>query len=368
MKSERAHDVLLLTPMFNGRDGISLVSRLAAAAMVEHGLQVRVYSLCSEPCTEVLNGIRLWTAQDNCYRFALRVANDALRSGSAHTRILAMHVHLAFTAFPLLVRGAKLSVFLHGVEVWKPLRFRERIALRSASKVLANSDSTVQRFLEINGRFRDIHIDVCPLGIAASSGSVAEPFLEAGRFALIVGRLDEESRYKGHDTLLELWPAVWEKFPNFKLVVAGDGPDRVRLQAKASALSLQDMVHFAGLVSDEKLERLYCDCDFFVMPSSAEGFGLVYIEAMRARKACIAAPGAAADIIDDGKTGLIVDPRRKDKLLEALLYLIDQPQQTVQMGIAGYERFLGNFTAKRFGDKLMAALQWQDLEHAKCVE
>jgi len=368
VKSEHVSQVLLLTPMFNGRDGISLVSRVAASALAEHGLPVNVYSLCKEPCTEVPAGITLWTAENSSYKFVAKVASEALRAVSANCRVLAMHVHLAGTALPLVWRGAEMSIFLHGIEVWKPLRMKERIALRAASKVLANSDYTVQRFCETNHDFSDLPIDVCPLGISPLFGSVTGPSLEAGRFALIVGRLVGESRYKGHDTLLELWPAILDKFPNFKLVVAGDGPDRLRLQEKASALGMQDAVHFTGLVNDEELKRLYRDCEFFVMPSMAEGFGLVYLEAMRARKACIGAPGAAAAVIEDGRTGIIVDPRHRDELLGALLSLIGQPQRCVQMGNAGYERFLRKFTAEHFGEMLLAALHWDATGVAKCAE
>lgn len=368
MKSQSTPRVLLLTPMFNGRDGISLVSRLAADAISEHGYPVDVYSLCSEPYSEVPKGIRLWNAHDSRYTFAARVAADALQSISINCRVLAMHVHLAFTAFPLVARGAKLSVFMHGIEVWKPLRIRERMALRAASTVLANSVSTVQQFCEINSQFRDLRVEVCPLGVVPLGGPVAGSPVVSGRFALIVGRLVGESRYKGHDTLIELWPTILSQFPDFKLVIAGDGPDRPRLQEKAAALGLHETVHFAGLASDETLELLYRDCEFFVMPSMAEGFGLVYLEAMRARKACIGAPGAAAAIIEDGKTGFIADPRHKDELLGALLSLIGQPQRTTQMGIAGYERFLSNFTSEGFNNKLMAALHWNDQGAATCAE
>lgn len=366
MNSEPSQ-VLLLTPMFNGRDGISLVSRLAAAALAANGFSVSVFSLCNEPCTVVPANIELWTAQDSSSKFVAKVASAALGSVSTKNRVLAMHVHLAATALPLVWRGAKLSIFLHGIEVWKLMRKRERMALRAATTVLANSAYTMQRFFEINPEFRDLTIDLCPLGIAPLEGPLLEPRLRPGRFALIVGRMVSESRYKGHDQLLELWPEVLDKFPDFCLVAAGDGPDRRRLQEKASALGLRKAVHFTGSVNDEELHQLYRDCEFFVMPSLAEGFGLVYLEAMRAGKACIAAPGAASAIIQHGRTGIIADPTHKDELLGALLSLIGQPQRTMQMGNAGRERFLCHFTADRFSSTLLTALQRDDQGDAKCA-
>jgi len=355
---------LLLTPLFNGHDGISLVSRVAATALVAHGLPVNVYSLCTEPHTELPAGVRLWNAENNYLKFATKVASGVFRSVSAYDRVLTMHVHLAITAMPMVWGGAQLSIFFHGIEVWKPLRMRERTALRAASTVIANSESTVQRFREVNSEFRELSIDICPLGIAPLKVPVVGPAPKAGRFALIVGRLVGEARYKGHDELMELWPEVLERFPDFSLVIAGDGPDRPRLEAKASTLGLQRAVHFTGSVCDEELQRLYRDCEFFVMPSTGEGFGLVYLEAMRAGKACIGSPGAAAGVIEDGRTGIIADPGRKDDLLAALLALIGQPQRAAQMGNDGYERFLNRFTADRFGETLLSALQWKHLEAA----
>lgn len=358
----------MLTPMFNGRDGISLVCRLAAAALVAHGSPVNVYSLCNEPHAEVPCGIKLWNAGSSAHRFVAKVASGALGSITTNDHVIAMHVHLAATALPMAWRGATLSIFLHGIEAWKPLRMRERIALRAALRVLANSEYTVRRFRESNREFRDLAIDVCPLGVAPLEAPVDGPRMRPGRFALIVGRLVGQSRYKGHDDLLDLWPAVLERFPGFNLVIAGDGPYRRNLQQKTSAMGLQNAVHFTGSVSDENLQQLYRDCDFFVMPSMGEGFGLVYLEAMRARKACIGAPGAAASIIEDGRTGIIADPSSKDELLQALLAMIGQPQRTVEMGEAGYERFLTHFTADRFGKTLITALQENVPGFSQCAE
>ncbi len=85
-------------------------------------------------------------------------------------------------------------------------------------------------------------------------------------------------------------------------------------------------------------------------------------------KLVLAAPGAASAVIEDGRTGIIAEIKCKDELLGALLALIGQPQRTVQMGNAGYERFLNNFTADRFGNSLLAALQWEHRGAAKCAE
>ncbi len=104
------------------------------------GVTVNVFSLCNEPSIDVPAGITLWNAHNSPSNFVAKVASVALRGVSADDRVLAMHVNVAVTAMPLVWHGAKLSVFLHGIEAWKPLRFRERFALNAASTVLSNSD------------------------------------------------------------------------------------------------------------------------------------------------------------------------------------------------------------------------------------
>jgi glycosyltransferase involved in cell wall biosynthesis len=94
------------------------------------------------------------------------------------------------------------------------------------------------------------------------------------------------------------------------------------------------------------------------MPSLHEGFGLVFLEAMRAGKACIGAPGAAAEIIQDGVTGLVVDPARAEALVSALLRLFDERQTCEMFGRAGAARFAAEFTDASFGNRLAPLLPY----------
>jgi glycosyltransferase involved in cell wall biosynthesis len=164
-------------------------------------------------------------------------------------------------------------------------------------------------------------------------------------------------RYKGHDLLLDLWPRLRQQIPDAQLVIAGDGNDRERLRARAMDLELDKAVRFTGLVSGGELAWLYQHCRFFVMPSRGEGFGLVYLEAMRAAKACIGGMGAAAEIIADGRTGRIVDPADPETVYQAVLRMFSEETETVEMGRAGQQRFLMNFTENQFGRRLRQALE-----------
>ncbi|HUK35415.1 MAG TPA: glycosyltransferase, partial [Vicinamibacterales bacterium] len=272
-------------------------------------------------------------------------AINATRRADRSTMVACSHLHLAPVAklVSVLGSGARPTVMLCGIEAWTPLRRLERLALAS-SEVAAISQNTVDRFKAANPMFRDLEVHVCHPGLPATG----TPALGLSSMALIVARMSAAERYKGHDLLLEMWPRVLKRHPNAILVVAGEGDDRSRLEGRARALGVAGAVRFVGAVSDNTLATLYEQCRFFVMPSRGEGFGLVFLEAMRAGKACIGGTGAAAEIIEHGATGFVVDPANGQDLEMAVQLLYDDPDMCARYGGGGRERFLSMFTDRHF--------------------
>jgi len=274
------------------------------------------------------------------------------RRRCAGTQVLLMHVHLAPLALPLIARGAHVAVFLYGVEVWRPLTTIERFVLGRASRLVAISEYTAQRFREANPWIGRRTIDVCPLGVPdVAPPGPRDDIAADGDFALIVSRISREDRYKGHERLIRAWTGVRHRVPGARLVMVGDGDDRARLAALTVELGVDRAVHFTGVVSDRALAAWYGNCAFFVMPSPDEGFGLVFLEAMRAGKACIGAPGAAAEVIVDGVTGTIVAPEAP-ALVDAIVRLFEDPARREQFGRAGQRRFEQFFSAAHFASRV----------------
>jgi phosphatidylinositol alpha-1,6-mannosyltransferase len=353
--------ILILTPNLNGADGISEVSRQVVRAFCakqsDHLSEVTVWSLTdvsSEARRNSWPGI-LYRPAFNKLRFAFWGLQAAVRSNRGMLVVI-LHVHLTPVVLPLIARGARIVLFLHGIEVWSPLGVLETAVVRRAWIVMANSHHTVTRFKAVNPAHASREVQVCPLG-ASLRMAEAPSRPAAGIFALIVGRLAAEERYKGHDLLLEIWPQVIAEIPDAALFVAGDGDDRARLEAKAVGLGLRNSVKFLGRVSDETLAGLYRDCAFFVMPSRHEGFGLVFLEAMRAGKACIGGVGAAAEVIEDGVTGLVVEPERPEQVLSAVVRLFREPETRRQMGAVGAERVARQFTEEQFQRRFRTLLR-----------
>jgi phosphatidylinositol alpha-1,6-mannosyltransferase len=250
-------------------------------------------------------------------------------------------------------------VVIYGIEVWRRLSGARSRALRHATVRLATSGFTLAEARAAN---RDLGpVEVLPLCLEERppAGEVDGALLDrAGRdYLLIVGRMAATERYKGHEQLLQALPRLPAAMSAPRLVIAGDGDDRPRLEALAHTLGVAGQVLFTGFVSEATLAELYARAAVFVMPSRGEGFGLVYLEAMRARRPCVAArTSAAAEIIADGETGLLVDPLDPDAIAGALGRLLASPELARAMGEAGRRRLEALFTPRRYRERLWPLL------------
>jgi len=134
--------------------------------------------------------------------------------------------------------------------------------------------------------------------------------LGPGPILLTVGRLASTERYKGHESIFATLPALRAKFPTLVHVVAGEGDDRIRLEARAAELARDPAaVRFVGFVPEENLPDLYRLADLYVMPSTHEGFGIVYLEAAACGLRVIGGKGGgSADAVATERIGVLVEP------------------------------------------------------------
>jgi phosphatidylinositol alpha-1,6-mannosyltransferase len=250
-------------------------------------------------------------------------------------------------------------VQLLGIEVWRPLSWDRRHALRGAATVVACSRYTLERGRPFLPLLRSAHVVPLALEERPPEGVVDGALLSrAGAgFLLMTGRMAASERYKGHDEVLAALPAVAKAQPAARLVIAGDGDDRPRLEARAAALGLEERVLFTGFAGEATLRELYERCAAFVLPSTGEGFGLVYLEAMRAGKPVVAARGGAAEeIVVEGTTGRLVDPADPAQLAGALRELLADPERARDLGEAGRARWRQALSFRRYEERMHPAL------------
>jgi phosphatidylinositol alpha-1,6-mannosyltransferase len=237
------------------------------------------------------------------------------------------HVFMAPLAWGLArFFGARYWLQTHGVDIWTPQRGLKRAAVEKADIVTAVSRVTRRRLL--GWADLDPHrVRVLPNTVrdvfapgVASSAYRERLGLRGGPVLLTVGRLASTERSKGHEPIFAVLPALRARFPDLVYVIAGDGDDRERLEARARELGLgQDAVRFLGYVPDEELPDLYRLADLFVMPSATEGFGIVYLEAAACGLRVLGGAGDGSnDAIQDARVGATVDPDDLDALLSAI--------------------------------------------------
>ena len=173
------------------------------------------------------------------------------------------------------------------------------------------------------------------------------------KIVLFVGRL---SYYKGVEYLIEAMQSV-----NAKLLIAGDGKLREKLENMTVSLGLEERVKFLGKVSNEMLKYCYQICDVFVLPSvePAEAFGLVQLEAMAYGKPVINTllPTGVPFVSIDGKTGLTVEPRNSKALSDAINKLLSDDELRKKFGIQARNRVVENFTVDKMNEKILKVYQ-----------
>jgi phosphatidylinositol alpha-1,6-mannosyltransferase len=233
-----------------------------------------------------------------------RAVLAALSHRSRARVALVWHLDL-LKLLPLFDRSVpRVVLFLHGIEAWRRHTPLTRFLLKQVHLIVTNSDYTWARFVRCNPQFdRAAHLTV-HLGIGAplipdTPGPARVPSL------LMVGRLEARENYKGHRQMIEAWPQVLERMPEAELWIVGDGDLRPALEALAARTAPRHAIRFHGQVSNVEKGRLLGQCRSLAMPSRGEGFGLVYVEAMRMGRPCIVSNvDAGREVINPPEAGL----------------------------------------------------------------
>jgi phosphatidylinositol alpha-1,6-mannosyltransferase len=224
--------------------------------------------------------------------------------------IVCGHLFMAPLAL-LLARltGAKLVIQTHGIEIWRTPTRLQRAALERAELVLSVSRFTRAQVLTRTCA-RPERVVVIPntvgeVFVPGDGSEVRRRLGLAGRKMLLsLSRLDARERYKGQDRIIPLIRPLVENGHDAVFVVVGEGDDRPRLESLAHEHEVADRVIFLGAVRDEDRTALYRAADLYVMPSTGEGFGISFLEAMACGAPAVGLnAGGAPDALCGGELG-----------------------------------------------------------------
>ena len=230
--------------------------------------------------------------------------------------------------------GARVILQTHGIEVWPRPGRLQAAAIEACDLVLCVSRDTRERLLTWTR--------IAPERVLVTPNTVADRFTPGdGRgiraaldlnekvILLSVSRLDPTQQYKGQDRVIGLLGALRARGHDAVFVIGGSGEDSDRLKALARTEGVADHVRFVGEVSNDQLLDLYRTADLYLMPSSGEGFGIVFLEAMACGVPAVGlALGGAPDALGRG-LGEAVGPSDLLDAIERAL-VAPRPDATAQ--------------------------------------
>lgn len=352
---------LLLSSLWGAAGGIPAFNRLlvrsAARFCAERGLALEVVAQTDGPQAmpaeweHSLRSCGVGSALSPgwykpCAGRRSELVRHALHRRGEHEGLLCGHVHLA----PLGVGAARFGVIAHGTEVWTELSLLRRLALRRAAAIGGVSEHTLAAVERVQGVRRERLVRIINALDEATAERAARARCEgatpvaadAPLQILSVTRL-HPGEPKGIDLVIDALATL----PGMRYTVVGTGEARTALEERARRAGVAERVRFLGALDDESRDRELRRCDVFALPSSGEGFGIAYLEAMAYGKPCLCARvGGAPEVVLDGTTGLAVPPT-VPAVRDALLRLAD-PALRRRMGEAGVRRVSEHFTFEHF--------------------
>jgi len=362
--------VLYLVPdLFGPPGGIARYCRMVCRALSGTECELTVIALLDQNSAR-RDARRAFPALKYlpCGGRRMRFVRNALRAARARPDVIFVgHPHFAPLGWLLAkICRARLVTFIYGVDAWKPLSPARRRALGASHQIISISRFTASQAAQNNGirlekaRLLPNCVDpaLSPSGFLpiekgwnGTSKTATSPSL------LTVSRILKSEMHKGHDQVIRALPELLQQFPTLVYNVVGDGEGRPEMEALARQLGVSDAVHFHGVVSDEEMLDFYAGADVFIMPSSREGFGFVFIEAMMQGVPAIGGNrDATPEVIVDGETGFLVDPTSVPSIAQASAQLLGDTALRHRMGQAALLHVEREFNFEKFKTTLLSHL------------
>lgn len=252
----------------------------------------------------------------------------------------------------------RLVTSIHGADIFPKGQPRKRYGafckflLNGSDLIVANSEAFRKDFLSV---FPALEKKTVAIYNGVNLDDLNEPIRQGyrknGRRYLLSVAMHNEK--KGLDVLIRAFSQIAAHDRKLELVLVGDGDLRKNLEDLAISLGLREQVRFLGRRDHEEVARLIHGCELFVHPAISEPFGIAVTEALACRKPVVASKvGGIPEIIEDGRSGILVEPAKPERLAEAISMLLADPQAADRMAEQGYltvtQKFLWANTGKNY--------------------
>ncbi len=241
------------------------------------------------------------------------ISSDVIVLGHINTAVIGVALKAIFPK-------KKLVLICHGIEVWEPVTGLKKKLIDNTDKIFAVSEYTRQQIIRKQGKAADkvavLHNTIDPYFDYPATFDKSEDLVN--RYSIskddfivyTLCRLSSKEQYKGYDAVIKAVAKLAEKYTNIKYLLAGkyDDEEKARLDLLIRDLKLDDKVIFAGYIDDAEITAHYQLADVFIMPSTGEGFGIVFIEAMACGRNVIAGNSdGSVDALRNGELGTIIN-------------------------------------------------------------
>ncbi len=327
--SNVVHVLALVTDAFGGRGGIARYNRDFLSALAQSDAVESVTILprvAPEPVGALPRKLHQHPAVFNPLRYSL-AAMHACATSPRPRLLFCGHILMSSLAAAMSkLAAAPLWLQVHGIDAWTPPGGATGWGAEQVTLVTSVSRYTKSRMAGWwNGDPAKICVLPNTVGTQFSPGPKSEALLtryelHGRKVILTVARLTYADRYKGHDRVIAALPAIREKHPGVAYLITGGGDDIGRLRGVAADAGVLDCMVFAGHVPESELPDHFRLADVYVMPSTKEGFGIVFLEAALTGLPVIGGNAdGSVDALADGQIGQLVAPASPEQLVDALM-------------------------------------------------
>lgn len=234
----------------------------------------------------------------------------------------------------------------------KPIHWQIENFTSFLCKIIISNSFTGKDVLVSKGKIKSNKIVVIPNGIDINVINPNTVFEKPENFKnkIIIGSIGNLRKAKGYEYLLKSIKIVTEKYKNVIFIIAGKGNEYKKLVKISKYLNISEYINFTGFVNN--IYSILSFFDILVISSLWEGFPVVALEGMAMKKPIIATKsGDLPIIVDNGLTGILVEPKDYQSLANAIIFLLNNPETKQKMGNKGYEKIINKYTLDKMIQK-----------------
>jgi len=274
-------------------------------------------------------------AQNSKFKFFM----NNLRGLMKNNLIIYDHIDLAKAHLSFFNKNY--LIFGYGVDMWEMSKKKVKIAENSKKIILCSHFTESKMNTNLNYNFKNT--EVCWLS-SYDDEYKKRVFRDDNKEIniLILGRIDDDR--KGHFLILDIWNDLKRKYKNIKLTMVGRSIIKDKIIKTIKDYQIQDSVSYLGYVKENDLQNIWNKTDIFFMPGTVEGFGFVYIEAMKNSVPIIASTHDSGNEINENEvSGFNIDQFDKKQLIQSLSILIENKELRMKFSENALNRFKKNF-------------------------